>query len=563
MAKRGRPPKKYFSADKKPADKVEKLRKAYGIDIRTTGVAVVGDKPLPKMNTLSTIENTTQKELKTSVGKHTKKTGAAGKKRVASQLENYGSVTENAYNKWLLDMKNTFPTLDRELYDPTGFIRDNFETIREEVGRPGTKAKAGKRTRTETGYLVKGGSGLRGRLNRIKISYPSLKAELESSEYKFGGLSPEDYQYLETYAGKNALSTNDFTGIINRFNVVQGDKPSKFTTDPRLGQLFMQFMNYRLGRVQIKERTKILDVELEAESQGIPKEVLPYYTQLKKDKEVITVFNEANLKLYLQSPYASDEGLEDYAVLLRGKVSPEIKDILEDIYNNSQSHLSEGGLPIEMKDWSLEQAMDWVKQSYNPIKITPQMIEALKDKLPPQTYKMLKEQIENDELTPESIEYVERLLKGWFGIGVIPEDEPLWEKIKKAYRRMTPKFKVRTEAWFKAAKTEFTGSKYYAVLVELAGRIAERDYRLLFEIDTEIKQWYHNWGNSDERVKELIELLEANTGEKADWGVIDNKDAFEEDDMGVWIAELREWYEGQGYTSAEIDELIKKDLEKI
>ena len=128
---------------------------------------------------------------------------------------------------------------------------------------------------------------------------------------------------------------------------------------------------------------------------------------------------------------------------------------------------------------------------------------------------------------------------------------------------MTPKFKVRTEAWFKAAKIEFTGSKYYAVLVELAGRIAERDYRLLFEIDTEIKQWYHNWGNSDERVKELIELLEANTGEKADWGVIDNKDAFEEDDMGVWIAELREWYEGQGYTSAEIDELIKKDLEKI
>lgn len=571
MAKRGRPKKKYYSIEGKPADRVEQLRKAYGIDMRKTGMAVVGNTPLPPAKELPYIENSTKKQLTATIKNPPKKAGAAGKGFVKSQLEDYGSITGNAYNKWLIDMKNTYPNVDRENYDPTGFINDNLNMIKSEVGRSGTKVRSkAKKSRTETGYLVQGGTGLRGRLNRINVSYPSLSKELEKEEYKFGGLSPEDYEYLATYAGKGRLSRNDFIGILEGLNVVDGNKPSKFTQDPRLGQLFMQFMSYRLGRVQIKERTKIGDIQLELESQGIAKELEPYYMQLKKDQDIITTFNERNLKLYLQSPYASDEGLNDYAVLLNGKVKPEVKDILEVIYNESKAHLSEGGLPEEMANWSTEEVMNWVRDAYGPLKITEKMLEDLKDKLPPQTYRLMKEQFEKGELDPETIEYLERLSKGWVGVQLPPEEGPLWEKVKKGYRKRTPRYKVRFEAWFKAARLEFSGGgKSYPVLMELATRIAEQDYSLLFETDTEIKVWYQNWGNSDDRIRELIERLEANSGMEADWSLLDKKDnnaekeVYQNEEIQKWVAELREFYEGKGYTKEEIDLIIEQEIEKL
>ena len=186
--------------------------------------------------------------------------------------------------------------------------------------------------------------------------------------------------------------------------------------------------------------------------------------------------------------------------------------------------------------------------------------------------KNISKEIEKDKLgeillQEDIINYLTNIAKGWTAFK-IEEEGPLWEKIKKLYRKRTPKYKVRFEAWFKAARIEFGGgsSKNYPVLMELAGRIAQNNYKDLFEIDTEIKVWYQNWGNEDDRIVELIERLEANTGEMADWSLAEKrppnavKDAYQKEMVEQWIGEQYRELRGLGIGEEELISRITKEL---
>lgn len=561
--------KKYYSIDGKPADKVEELRKFYGINTRDLGVGLNADKKMQE--TLKNPYKSRDLELETQKmtyqANEVKKPNAKGKKFAASQMEHYGSNTEVNFNKWLLNARDVYGDIGDENFDVSSFIKDNFNMIKKEIGRSGKKVKAGKRTKTETGYLVSGGSGLLGRLNRIEISYPSLKGEFKNnSEWKRGGLTVKEYNYLSAVVGKRMLKNNDFLGIIKELNVVKGNKPSKFTQNPKAGYLFMKFMNYRLGKAQIKERAPVEDVEVEAKVERIPEDKIVYFKQLKKDADILTSIGETDLKNYLRDIHANDEDLKQYSVVLEGNVPIQVKDVLKTLYNNSEAHLNQGGLPESLKNASVSEVMNWVKDTYNPVEMTKERINELKGIIPDSTYRLIMTSFNQNKMDKKTIEYIERLTRGWVGIRLPSQEDGLLSGIVKAYRSRTPKKTIRTESWFKAANIEFTGSKYSNVLFDLADRIAQSDYRELFDITTEIKQWYHNWGNSDERVVELIENLERNTGLEADWGLADetldekHNREINKNDIDKWAGRYAEYFKGKGFTKEQIDEIFKKDF---
>lgn len=560
--------KKYYSIDGKPADKVEELRKFYGIDTRDLGVGVNADKEL--QDTLKNPYKSKDLELETQKmtykSNELKKASAKGKKFAESQMEHYGSNTEVNFNKWLLNAREVYGDIGDENFDVSSFIKDNFNMIKKEIGRQGNKVK-GRGKRTETGDLVSGGSGLLGRLNRIETSYPSLKAEFKNnSEWKRGGLTVKEYNYLSAAVGKRRLKNNDFLGIIKDLNVVKGNKPSNFTQNTKAGYLFMKFMNYRLGKAQIKERTTIEDVEVEAKVERIPDDKIVYFKQLKKDADILTSIGETDLKNYLRDIHANDEDLKQYSVVLEGNAPIKVKDILKTLYNNSEAHLQQGGLPEELKNASVSEVMNWIKDTYNPVEMTKERINELKGIIPDSTYRLIMASFNQNKMDEKVIEYIERLTRGWVGIRLPSQEDGLLSGIVKAYRSRTPKKSIRTESWFKAANIEFTGSKYTNVLFDLADRIAESDYRELFDITTEIKQWYHNWGNSDERVVELIESLERNTGLEADWGLADetldekHNREINKNDIDKWAGRYAEYFKGKGFTKEQIDEIFKKDF---
>ena len=561
--------KRHYSIDGKPADKVEELRKFYGIDTRDLGVGVNADKELQDKlkNPYKSRDLELETQKMTYKANEVKKASAKGKRFVESQIEHYGSNTEVNFNKWLLNAREVYGDIGDENFDVSSFIKENYNMIKKEIGTPGHKVKAGKRTRTETGYLVSGGSGLLGRINRIETSYPSLKAEFKNnSEWKRGGLTIQEYNYLSSFVGKKRLKENDFLGIIKQFNVVKGNKPSKFTQNTKAGYLFMKFMNYRLGKVQIKERTTIEDVEVEAKVERIPEDKIVYFKQLKKDEDILTSIGETDLKNYLRDIHANDEDLKQYSVVLEGNAPIKVKDILKTLYNNSEAHLQQGGLPEELKNASVSEVMNWIKESYNPVEMTMEKIKQLKGILPNSTYKLIMTSFVEGRMDKKTIEYIERLTRGWVGIRLPSQEDGLLSGIVKAYRSRTPKNLIRTESWFKAANIEFTGSKYKDVLFELADRIAQNDYSDLFDFTTEIKQWYQNWGNSDERVVELIENLERNTGLEADWGLADetldekHNREISKKDIDKWAGRYAEYFKGKGFTKEEIDEIFKKDF---
>lgn len=610
--------KEYKTPDGKPATFVNELRRIYGVKIWKTGVPITyTDTALEvtkngleikvikevdeafRTGDYETIDNIGKKypniiEVQAQRGNRGKVVGK-GQPDTATRIDNVlkhvGSDTENAYNYFMTQVRKDYPEVANVMgVDITGLVNDILPTLKTDVGRHGkpvkSKAKNPERMHTETGFLSQGGIGFLGNMDRLETSYPTaFNALNRNPEFKQGGLSKVDYDKLKkmlTKAGikkpATKLKSGDFMGLLDELNVIGKTATglSEFTKNPELGHLFFKYMNYRIGKGYTQTHDEILNTQLMATASGIPEDKVIFYTQIKRDRDIITSINEINLTHILRNPYLSDEDLKNHIMLVNGNVAPDVEDIFKELYNESYSHLSEGGLlEIKKEDASYitnEEIMSDIIRGYgNAIKITPQVLEALKDKIPIETYKKIKEQMEKGELDPETRVYLEKLIQGWNAVKIGEIEGPLWEKVKKEYRKRTPKYKVRFEAWFKAARIEFGGgsSKNYPVLMELATRIAQSNYKDLFEIDTEIKVWYQNWGNDDDRIVELIERLEANTGEMADWSLAEKqppnavKEIFQKQMMEEWVLERTEFYRNKGYTQKEIELALQKELENF
>lgn len=611
-----RPRKKYSAADGRDATFVNYLREVYKTPLSTTGFPL-GDKAyleLLKNGDYETIKNLSEQNpdiIRHDIKSLPQKPTPFGKYGKGDVYENKGSHTENLWNNYLVKAKKAgaveyspVPQPDgseswwlptgkqaRELnyIDPTGFINEHLDIIKDEIGREGTPVPSKAKKPRGSGMLVTGAKGVKGNYNRLLTTW-NFRKELDEmkknnkqayDKYKRGGLSPMEYHYLSNHVpgGSGALQRNDFDTILEKSNVIESSATgvSKFTQNPYLGNLFMKFMNNRLGMYKSKDTPHIKDVEAEARAEGIPEALIQYYEPTKIGKNTISTIREINLTHILRNPYLADEDLKELIpVFKNSNINPSVLNVMDEVFNFSEAHLSEGGLgaylPMEFDTTSASYISKAVimNEILNSRKgdlknFNLEILEGLKSKMPASTYNKIKADLEAGTLDAGAVQYLEELMAGW-NVSRIPTPEgDFLEKVTKAYRKKTPKYKVRFEAWFKAARIEFSGGgKSYPVLIDLANRIAEKNYHDLYAVNTEVKVWYKNWGNSDDRIVELIERLEANTGEQADWGLVED-DKVESDItmMDKWVIERTEYYKNKGYSPSEIEELLKEELKEF
>lgn len=482
--------------------------------------------------------------------------------RTTNQYRNITSLTDVQNSSKILIAKKDWERKSREAGLPLSYVdllmSDNFKKI---AMKSNTNMKQRKKFRQEHD--------------------PEDYAELEESQdYILGNLSPTVYGELKDMFSQKHLDNNNFGRLINEARKKTENAPSKVQENEKLAEALIDFMGYReamnykrgVNKGKVKTREDTIEIF------PLPQKHAQIF---EEDVMQIFGFNTRDIRKDLQNPTLTDEDLEKLLITAEGRLTPKIVYLFRDFYNQSEAHLSEGGLSTlideqqrQLKDIkTTDDFMEWYKDISKQIgtpKIDKISLEAIKDKIPPQMYKTIKETLENyeDVKLPEDItNYLTDIAKGWSAFK-IEEEGPLWERIKKLYRKRTPKYKVRFEAWFKAARIEFGGgsSKNYPVLMELAGRIAQNNYKDLFEIDTEIKVWYQNWGNDDDRIVELIERLEANTGEMADWSLAEKrppnavKDAFQKEMVEQWIGEQYRELRGLGFGEEELISRITKEL---
>lgn len=605
-----RPRKKYFAADGRDATFVNYLRGVYKTPLSTTGFPG-GDKAyleLLKNGDYETIRKVSEQNpdvIRHEIKSLPQKPTPFGKYGMGSPLENKGSHTENLWNNFLVGAKKLgapeyepvdekadwfLPTgkqaRDMGLYiDPTGFINEHWKVIQDEIGRYGEEVFSEAKNPRGSGKLVTGGKGVKGNYNRQLTTWDfgnllegmRKNNKQEYDKYIRGGLSPMEYDYLKNHIGHKRLQRNDFDSILKDLNVIDSSASgvSKFTKNPYLGNLFMKFMNSRLGMYKSKNTPFITDVEAEARAEGIPEAHIQYYEQTKVGRDIISTIRDINLTHILRNPYLADEDLKELIpVFKNSNINPSVLNVMNEVYNLSEAHLSEGGigayLPMEYDTGSYISKATIMNEILNSGKgdlknFNLELLEGLKSKMPASTYNKIKADLEAGTLDAGAVEYLEKLMAGWNVSRIPMPDGDFLEKITKAYRKKTPKYKVRFEAWFKAARIEFSGGgKSYPVLIDLANRIAEKNYHDLYAVNTEVKVWYKNWGNSDDRIVELIERLEANTGEQADWGLVED-DKVESDIamMDKWVIERTEYYRNKGYEPSEIEALLKEELKEF
>lgn len=418
---------------------------------------------------------------------------------------------------------------------------------------------------------------MKSRLKYREKATPDEYQELISDPvYRLGGLGVNEYKELKNTFYSKHIDDNNWLRLLNEARKEVENYPSKAQENEKMAEALIDYMatreaiNYKRGVDKGKTKAKEKNIEL-----GM---VFKDYARVVEDTgNQMFNFNRRDITELLQNPQLTDKDLDKALITADGRLSPKLEFLFRDFFGESLAHLSEGGLQKlvddqqrQLKDIkNIEDFNRWFKEiskQIGRVQITKGNLLEVKGKIPENIYNMIKETIEtegSDSLSEDMYNYILKLSQGWVGAPIVNEEESLYDKLKKLYRKMTPKYKIRQEAWFKAAKIEFTGSKYYPVLIDLANRIAEEDYKKLFEVDTEIKQWYQNWGNDDERVKELIELLEANTGLKADWKLsedLDNEQELDNEAVQTWIGERREYYEAMGFGSTEINNRILKEL---
>lgn len=607
-----RPRKKYFAADGRDATFVNYLRGVYKTPLSTTGFPG-GDKAyleLLKNGDYETIRKVSEQNpdvIRHEIKSLPQKPTPFGKYGKGDVYENKGSHTENLWNNFLVESKKLgvpeyepveekadwfLPpgkkARDMGLYiDPTGFLNEHKDVILKEIGREGTSVPSKAKNPRGSGKLVVGGSGVKGNYNR-QITTWDFDKELNNmkknnkqayDKYKRAGLSPMEYDYLSKHikGGSNRLQRNDFDTILKDLNVFDSSAKgvSEFTKNPYLGNLFMKFMNNRLGMYKSKDTPVIKDVQAEARAEGIPEAHIQYYEQTKVGRDIISTIRDINLTHILRNPYLADEDLKELIpVFQNSNINPSVLNVMKEVYNLSEAHLSEGGigayLPMEFDTGSYISKASIMNEILNSHtgdlkNFNLELLEGLKSKIPASTYNKIKADLEAGTLDAGTVEYLEKLMTGWNVSRIPTPDGDFLEKVTKAYRKKTPKYKVRFEAWFKAARIEFSGGgKSYPVLIDLANRIAEKNYHDLYAVNTEVKVWYKNWGNSDDRIVELIERLEANTGEQADWSLVED-DKVESDIamMDKWVIERTEYYKNKGYEPSEIEALLKEELKEF
>ena len=137
--------------------------------------------------------------------------------------------------------------------------------------------------------------------------------------------------------------------------------------------------------------------------------------------------------------------------------------------------------------------------------------------------------------------------------------------IQKNARHFTPIDAVRLENWFVAAFREFgDNEKYFPMLIDLASRIAdEQGYGVLFEDECGINVWYYVYGDSDERVEELISNLESVSGlARSENLLFEDDEDVDETSQGEYYKKYYDIMRGRLKTKQELDEFLDETVDK-
>lgn len=371
---------------------------------------------------------------------------------------------------------------------------------------------------------------------------------------RFTAIDPLRYEGLMGFIGAgnkkqgekiiSNLTPKEISKIVTNLQVAQyyeniGDYP-KGTVEP-IYQTFIDFLDYRQGTAYSRETIKSFtltpqgdEVNFSYYDKGKDYEygIKFFRDELTKDignKGVTRLYEQVRDRLKEQHPGVkitkkdienAIRNSEDLLFFVKNfNITDPTQKIPIESFMDALSFLKQAETLENLKLPGIGQdVMEWYKSMY-ATQLSREDLEFIKDE------RMRKRAIElydkQGGLNEGQIAYLNRITRGLIGAIKPPTVDDILDALKKGIRRQIPRIQIRVENWFKNAQKEFNGSELLPVLYDLASRVADaKGYKELFNPDTEINLWYHNWGPDDERIMSIIKALEESSGMSADWSLL-------------------------------------------
>lgn len=568
--------KDFYTATGKKATLVEQLRKRYKISFKKAG----------QRADLSTTDIDDKFNVSTDISVER---GGLVAGKWGRDYTSYGdSQLGVMYMKYMNEAREMNPGVPDSEIDLTPFFSQQVsaygikknQTVRAYILDTvvGKEGKVQKGKRTETKMTVRGGSGYIRRLQTVETSNLSgvdiVKQIREDPKFKYGSLTLSDYDRLANASGgKKLFNTDNFRAIFQNLGVDSRKKAiSKITQNPQLGHDLMDILISRGSTGYTARPSVVEEPDVEIEYEEVESKFTPYIVKLKNTQREVYTFLERNLIEFLRDPDADDETLMSLYqdVIEDGVLQVSLKDISEKVYNDMISHIEASNNTFDyLSQMDVEEFKKWTEENFrgtNNFKyVNLQDLKALKGKISDRLYNEIMEFYEEGKEIPSNVvALIQDILKG-YKVFKAPSNETLFEMIQKNARHFTPIDAVRLENWFTAAIREFgDNQKYFPMLIDLASRIAdEQGYGVLFEDECGINVWYNVYGDSDERVEELISNLESVSGLARNENLLfEDDEDMDESSSGEYYKKYYDILQGRLKTKQELDEFLDETVDK-